>query len=167
MRPSIIPLLDSRGIVFFGQAVSTGFNKASNLYVQHAVPNPEPVVFSEATRNNVRRIHTISGQAVTITQKTTGVIHTLIDKMATKLGDTVSGSSTPNRAANASPAPGAEIGTKDQSTTVEQPQKPKFLNRLLLSTNMIVSAVEESATTMIQSGGKSVATGIHHKYVVS
>lgn len=134
--------------------MSTGFNKASNLYIQHATPNAEPVVLSETTRNNVRRVHAISGQAVTITQKTTGVIHSLIDKMATKIGSTASGSSTP--------IPG-EKGSQDASTTIEQPQKPKLISRLLMSTNMVVSAVEQSTTTIIQGGGKSVAAGIHHK----
>lgn len=152
----------SRGIVFFGEAMSTGFNKASHLYIQHATPNAEPVVLSETTRNNVQRVHAISGQAVTITQKTTGVIHGLIDMMATKIGSTASGSSTPNKATNASRAPG-EKGKPDGSTTIEQPQKPKFISRLLMSTNMVVTAVEQSTTTMIQGGGKSVAAGIHHK----
>jgi spartin len=137
--------------------LAAGFSLASNLYVQHATPNVEPLVFSEATRTNVRRVHTISGQAVTITQKTTGMIHNLIDTLAHKMG------------ANTPKAPGASIlnGTdeesKDGPATVEQAKKRKFLNKVLLSTDMIISAIEQSTTTIIKSGSKSIAEGVHHK----
>jgi len=122
---------------------------ASNIYTQHATPNADPLVFSEATRANIRRVHTFSGQAVTITQKTTGMIHNLIDSVAYKVGG--SGTKTPSPSGSSTPG-------------VERSKKRKLLNRVLLSTNMILSAVEQSATTIIKGGSDSIAQGVHHKY---
>lgn len=138
-----------------GELVTSGFSKASELYISHTHPNPEPLVFSESTRSNVKRIHTFSGQAVDVTAKTTGLIHTLIDNLATRVG----GSLTPNSTVTGEKSVDGEADGK--------PKKMKLLNRLLLSTDMIVTAVETSATTMIKGGSKSVAAGVRHKCVSS
>jgi len=99
-------------------------------------------------------VHAFSGQAVTITQTTTGMIHKLIDSLANMMGP--SGSSTPKPT-------GISSSSRADATLVEKPKKRKFLNKVLLSTNMIISAIEQSATTLIESGNKSITQGIQHK----
>lgn len=122
------------------------------MYISRTAPNPEPIQFSETTRMNVKRVHTFSGKAVTVTAKTTGLIHNLIDHLANKVG---SRSDKGNEEPPPPPDPNAP------------PPKRKLLNRLLLSTDMIVTAIGQSTTTMITSGSKSVAAGITHKCVNS
>ena len=48
----------------------------SSSYIKNTVPNAQPMEFSDTTRNNLRRIHNISGMAVRVTATTTGMIHT-------------------------------------------------------------------------------------------
>lgn len=123
-------------------------SRASSHYISRATPNPEPLVFSETTHANVRRIHTFSGQAVQISSKTVGLIHDTVDKFTHKLGG--SSSKSP-------------ISPTDTRGAQASARKPRLRNRLLMSTDMLLTAVEQSASTLIQSGTQSVSRGVGHK----
>ncbi|KAH7107249.1 senescence-associated protein-domain-containing protein [Auriculariales sp. MPI-PUGE-AT-0066] len=72
----------SRGIIMATNALSTGMHSASSKFVSSTTPRETPVVFSERTKQNVRRVHKVSGAAVKVTAKTTGVIFKAIDHVA-------------------------------------------------------------------------------------
>ena len=71
--------------------ISGGVTTATNLYISKAKPAADPIVFSENTRKNIKRVHHISGQAVKVTAKTTGLIHQAVERLA----DAVSGGKPP------------------------------------------------------------------------
>ena len=65
--------------------LSTGIASATSYYIEHSKPTREPVVFSDTTRKNLRRVHKISGQAVMVTSKATGAIHKAVEKWADRV----------------------------------------------------------------------------------
>lgn len=58
---------------------------AANYYIANSKPSAEPIVFSDTTKQNFKRIHNISGTAVKVTSKTTGLIHQTVEKLADRV----------------------------------------------------------------------------------
>ena len=83
--PSLLHRTYSKGIVFATNMLSTGMSSATSYYIAHSKPTREPVVFSDTTRKNLRRVHKISGQAVMVTSKATGMIHKMVEKLADRV----------------------------------------------------------------------------------
>ncbi|KAG8749619.1 hypothetical protein FRC14_001221, partial [Serendipita sp. 396] len=185
-----------RGIVGATNLVSTGVTTAANYYISHSKPAAEPITFSENTRRNVKRVHNISGQAVKVTAKTTGLIHQTVERLADRVAGVKSppqqhsphsgtpygqgtpyvqgtplaspGSGTSNRGWS-SPYPGTPSGSSIPSTTnlsapPPVPRKRRFLNRLLTSTDLLLTTVESSAHHLIGHTSTSASAVAHHKY---
>ena len=83
----------SKGIVFATNLLSSGISSATSFYVARSEPTREPVVFSDTTRQNLRRVHKISGQAVKVTSKTTGMINRAVEQLADRVAGRGSSSS--------------------------------------------------------------------------
>ncbi|CCA73912.1 hypothetical protein PIIN_07865 [Serendipita indica DSM 11827] len=172
-----------RGIVFATNAVTTGVTSATNLYISKSAPATEPIVFSETTKRNVKRVHNISGKAVQVTAKTTGLIHQTVERLADKVSGHKpapppsshphSGTSTPGSGWN-SPYPGGSTTslrgpnafgpTSAAHTPPPPPPKRRLLNRLLTSTDLILTTVEQSAHHLISHTTNSLSAAAHHKY---
>ena len=145
---SLTPFSHSQGIVYTANLLASGISYASSVYIANSKPASAPLVFSDTTLATFRRLHSISGQAVDITSKTTGLIHDVIDRVASKVGGTSIN----------------KTGTRESGgTTPTRTEKPRLLNRLLLSTDMLLSAVEQSASTLINTGTQSISAGVAHK----
>jgi len=135
---------------------------ASSYYVSHTTPKPEPMVFTETTRNNLRRVHKVSGQAVRVTSATTGMIHKFIDK-------TVDRVSTPRPSSQQTPASPSTPGllpygqSPGRSSPAPKP-KTRLLNRLLMSTDLILTTLENSAQTLVAHTTESLAASLGHTY---
>lgn len=154
---------------------------ASSYYIAHSKPNPEPLVFSEQTRGRVRRVHKISGQAVTVTAKTTGLIHEAIQRAVGYVAGSGKGKSRPTTPVPGvgpstpgtyrSPAqgslapPGASPGP---ATNVPPPLPPRvpLKNRILLSTDLLITTVENSAKQIIEHGSQRLSEALGHKWVI-
>ncbi|KAF8305538.1 hypothetical protein DL93DRAFT_311555 [Clavulina sp. PMI_390] len=166
----------SQGIIFIGNAVSSGFNAASNLYIKHAKPNANPTQISETTRINVQRVNTASGYAVKATKKTAGALHYLIDGIAKKVGTSgpalsarwqkkkSEGGPPLSRETGTPVPPGANASTSAGGPSQGPNQKKRMVKSVIMSVNMILDAVEQSAITIIDGGGESLSAGIGHKY---
>ncbi len=151
-------------------------------YIKNSTPREKPIVFSENTHATLRRIHGISGQAVTVTAKTTGLIHNLVDKAATRVSGSSSRSQTPASSyasGSQSPAPPLPLraGEKRQlsptSKTLTPPPIPpraptsnrkRILNRLLMSTDLLLTTVENSAQQLVGQAASNISAGLSHKY---
>lgn len=143
----------SRGIVLATDAVTTGMGAASSLYIKHSKPSEKPLEFSERTRGHVRRVHSISGKAVAVTAKTTGLIHEAIEHAI----DYVSGS-------NKGKGKAGERTTTSTPPTPGAPPPPLPLrNRVFLSTDMLLTTVEQSAKQLIEHGTLRVSDALGHK----
>ncbi|KAG8912641.1 hypothetical protein FRC01_004973 [Tulasnella sp. 417] len=165
----------SRGIVFATDMIGKGMGMASEYYVKNSTPNAEPMVFSESAKRNIKKIHTISGQAVKVSTHTTGLIHSLIDKAADKVAGKPK---TPHPSAayapggnppplplrggpamrGPSPVPGAA------GTPPPLPPRRRMLNRVLMSTDLILTTLENSAHTLVAETTTNLSTSLGHKY---
>ena len=156
----------------------------SNYYISHSTPTSKPVEFSPRTKANVKRIHKISGTAVFVTAKTTGAIFKTIDYVAQK----VAGSSPTSRVASPStqqpstlvplPLPArSESPAKGKGAAPPLPprgslspgppslpaRKPRLLNRVLASTDLILTAVDHSTKKLLETGSDAISGAISHK----
>ncbi|KAG9039336.1 hypothetical protein FS837_000984 [Tulasnella sp. UAMH 9824] len=168
----------SRGIVFATDMIGKGMGMASEYYVKNNAPNAEPMVFSESTKRNLKRIHGISGQAVKVSTHTTGLIHGLIDKAADRVAGKpktphpstayAPGATPPPlpprggpAARGPTPSPGPPSGA---GTPPPLPPRRRMLNRLLMSTDLILTTLENSAHTLVTTTTTNLSTTLGHKY---
>lgn len=195
-----------RGIVGATNIITQGVETASSYYISKSKPAAQPIVFSETTRKNIKRVHHISGQAVKVTSKTTGLIHQAVERLTdavTGQGKNPPPSSAPSRhglhkilTPNASgpgtptlgrdgskewttpganpmssassirsgPPPYSPTATSSQQQPPPLPPRRRFLNRLLTSTDMLLTTVETSAGHLITHATASISAAAHHKY---
>ena len=136
----------SRGIVLATSVVTTGMRTASGMYISHSKPRPEPIVFSERTNRNVQRLHGFSGKAVEVTAKTTALIHEAIGEAV----DYAAGDKGKGR-----------LNARAEDTSKD---KLSLKTRLLMSTDMLLTTVENSAKELIEHGTTRMSEAMGHKY---
>ncbi|KAF8528187.1 senescence-associated protein-domain-containing protein [Hysterangium stoloniferum] len=157
----------SRGIVFATSVIASGMTSVSNYYISHSTPSPKAVEFSPRARANMKRIHKISGTAVDVTSKTTGAILQSVEFVANKLAGP---SSKPVQRPPPSLPPRDGISTTKSSEAPMPvppplpPRKPRLLNRILASTDLLLTTLEHSANTLIVTGTDAVSASLGHKY---
>lgn len=119
----------------------------------------------------MRHIHTISGAAVTVTSKTTGAILKTVDYVANRVsgpghpgnrhdaGSQLALSHRAGSSVHALPSPGGAPSL---------PQgKPRLLNRVLASTDLLLTTLEQSARELVETSSNAVSASLAHKYVPS
>ncbi|KAG8737389.1 hypothetical protein FRC10_008267 [Ceratobasidium sp. 414] len=134
----------SRGILYATDLATKGMQTAAQRYVANNSPTTQPIVFSETTNANMRRVHHLSGQAVKVTARTTGMIHKAIDAGIDRI------SKPKPRAAGAPPN--------------VPPRRPRLLNRLLISTDLLLTTLEQSAHQLVTHGTGAASTVAGHRY---
>ena len=166
----------SKGIVFATNLLSSGMSSATSYYIARSEPTREPVVFSDTTRQNLRRVHRISGQAVTVTSKATGMIHKVVEKLADRVTSRGSSPSSapalPSRNRDglspsnfSSPYLGPPSPQSASHTPPPvPPRKPAMLNRMLASTDLLLTTIEHSAYHLISNGTQNASRAMGHKY---
>ena len=144
-------------------------SSATSNYIAHSEPTREPVVFSDTTRQNFRRVHNISGQAVTVTSKTTEMINKVVEKLADQItGHSSSSSSTPalpsrNRdglppSKFSSSYPGPSSPQSASHTPPLPPRKkPTMLNHMLASTDLLLITIDNLVQHLISNGTQNVS----------
>ena len=152
---------------------------AAEKYIAKSTPRQTPIQFSERTKGNIRRVHNVSGKAVAVTAKTTAMIHSYIDRMVDgKKGSSSSAarlapSSTPQARSGPPPLP-PRPGEKSSATQYPPPpyeegqgqgkqKKPRLLNRILISTDLLLSTLEQAATQIVDSGTEGLSRSVGHK----
>ena len=169
-------------------------SSATSYYISHSEPTREPVVFSDTTRQNLRRVHKISGQAVMVTSKTTGMIHKAVEKLADRVTGRGPSSSfapplpsrnrdglSPSYSTSPYPGPGPPSprptspypGPPSPQPAMYAPppppplpprKRPAMLNRLLASTDLLLTTIEHSAQHLISNGTQNASRAMGHKY---
>ena len=137
--------IDSRGLVFATDTLVSGMNVASSFFISHTSPRTEPLVFSERTRDNVRRVHSFSGHAVVVTAKTTNLNHEAIGKAVDYVG-------------------GADKNRNRRKKGTETDGQLPLKTRILLSADMLLTTVERSATHLIENGTARSSEALGHRY---
>jgi spartin len=201
-------LCNRRGIVVATNAVATGMTSASNYYISRSKPTAQPIAFSENTQKNIKRIHTISGKAVKVTSKTTGLIHQTVERLADRVAGKGKGQVGSNYSSQSGLNPAAATGmpygsprSASQSTMSKDaskewahlhpggtpasfqpppyqpsptpgsqhgipplPPRRRLLNRLLTSTDLLLTTLESSASHLITHTSTSLSAVATHKY---
>ncbi|CAE7100416.1 unnamed protein product [Rhizoctonia solani] len=139
----------SRGILYATDLATKGMAAAAQRYVSNSSPTTQPIVFSETTNSNMRRVHNISGQAVNVTAKTTGMIHKMIDMGIDRVAGTGKNKQADRSAPGAPPPP---------------PRPPRLLNRILISTDLLLTTLEQSATQLVSHGTEAASKVAGHRY---
>ncbi|CAE6454585.1 unnamed protein product [Rhizoctonia solani] len=139
----------SRGIMYATDLASKGMAAAAQRYVSNSSPTTQPIVFSETTNNNMRRVHNVSGQAVKVTAQTTGMIHKIIDMGIDRVAGTGKNKQVDRSAPGAPPPP---------------PRPPRLLNRILISTDLILTTLEQSAGQLVSHGTDAASRVAGHRY---
>jgi spartin len=145
---------------------------AATYYISKATPRENPVVFSERTKGNIKRVHGISGKAFEVTSKTTKLIHENIDRMIGVIGRkkaTTQKPPLPSRPDEKSGLPSSYPGTPTPTPGTSTPppsskEKPRFINRLLISTDLLLTTLEKSGKGLLDSGTQNIARSLSHKY---
>ncbi|KAF8589672.1 hypothetical protein K439DRAFT_1332067 [Ramaria rubella] len=168
----------SRGIVLATSAIMTGMTASSNYYISRSTPTSKPIEFSPRTRTNMKRIHKISGEAVTVTSKTTGAILKTLDLLVDRVaGSDSKGTQRGRGGTNTNPIPpplpprGGSPPIRDRASGLPQsnlpplsPRKPRLLNRLLACTDILLTTLEHSANQLIETGTGAVSASLTHRY---
>ena len=150
--------LASRGIVLATNAMAFGMRSASDLYIAKSKPREQPLVFSERTNRNVQRLHTISGKAVQVTAKTTSLVHDALEKAV----DYVSGDKNKGKGTE-----GQVVGSIDANGSADgKAHRIPLKARLLMSTDMLLTTVEQSARDLIEEGTNRLSKAMDHKRVL-
>ncbi|KAF8602793.1 hypothetical protein BDV93DRAFT_474193 [Ceratobasidium sp. AG-I] len=142
----------SRGILYATDLAAKGMQAAAQRYVANSPATTQPMVFSETTNANMRRVHQLSGQAVKVTTHTTGMIHKIIDMGIDRV------SKPKDKKADRGPLP---PGSTPPATP---PRPPRLLNRLLISTDLLLTTLEHSAGQLVTHGTEAAATVAGHRY---
>ena len=92
----------SQAVIGGGNLIGKGLAMASSSFVAHTKPGEKPLVFSEKTQNNARRVHNVTFKAAHVSGKTVG---TIADS-ARSLGARVTGKNKPNDKSKGDSKPG-------------------------------------------------------------
>jgi spartin len=125
----------------------------------------------------MRRLHKVSGTAVTVSSKTVGAILETLDYVVDRLSGPsqkgVPGSShgqlgpPPLPPRNALPMQSIPGHLVPGGGPPLPPRKPGLLNSVLASTDLLLTTLERSAQEVIETGTNAVSASLAHKYVLS
>ncbi len=100
----------------------------------------------------------LSGHAVQISSATIGVIHTAVDRLAVMLATSPSSPHPPP-----SPSGGYQnVGVNPAAPPPLPKRRSSLANKVLASTDMILTAAEQSVSTILKSSTSALSTGVGH-----
>ncbi|KZT56964.1 hypothetical protein CALCODRAFT_555661 [Calocera cornea HHB12733] len=147
----------SRAIQGATSAITGGINYAAQLYVAHVPPAPGgPTHLSPGAQAAVRSVHQVSGTAVRVTAKTTGVVHRFIERAIDKAGEAAQGLRGPQDP-NAPPPPNTPWREATRKGGA-------LLSRVLVGTDMLLTTVETSTQALVNSTTEGVSHVLEHRY---
>ncbi|KAI8807072.1 senescence-associated protein-domain-containing protein [Cladochytrium replicatum] len=139
----------SNGIVKGSELIGTGMHSASQA-VQKRLPSAAtPATLSPSTKDNIRRIHTLSSRAVGVTKATTGAV---IGTVGTVVGAVV--------------RPVARVVSKKKVDENGNPKKPGVIGSIAQASIIAVGKVAEAGDIAVKSlmtDGTSATAGIVNK----
>lgn len=141
----------SRLIVTGSAFLANKLTSSADSFTQRTKPNPEPLNFSPATQERIRKVHSLSQSAVGLSARTVGGIGRVAQNLGATLArrkDTPKGSSRQGYDSNGNPV---EV-------------KTGVLNKSLIAFTTLMDGIEEGARTVLNSGSTAATSVIHHRY---
>ncbi|QKX61904.1 uncharacterized protein TRUGW13939_09060 [Talaromyces rugulosus] len=140
----------SRLIVTGSSYLANALNSGADSFTQRTKPNPKPVVFTPTAHARIRKVHNLSQSAAGLSSRTAGQI----GRVAQNLGATL--------------ARRKEAGKKSPHGYDKNGNQLEFkagvMNKSLIAFSTLMDGIEESARTVLTSGGTAASTVIGHKY---
>ncbi|EED22214.1 conserved hypothetical protein [Talaromyces stipitatus ATCC 10500] len=135
------------GSAYLANKLTTG----ADSFAQRTKPNPEPLNFSPATQERIRKVHNLSQSAVGLSARTVGSIGRVAQNLGANLArrkDMPKGSSRQGYDSNGNPV---NI-------------KTGVLNKSLIAFTTLMDGIEEGARTVLNSGSTAATSMIQHRY---
>lgn len=141
----------SRLIVTGSAFLANKLTSSADSFTQRTKPNPEPLNFSPATQERIRKVHNLSQSAVGLSARTVGGIGRVAQNFGATLArrkDTPKGSSRQGYDSNGNPVA----------------IKTGVLNKSLIAFTTLMDGIEEGARTVLNSGSTAATSMIQHRY---
>lgn len=139
----------SRLIVTTSSYIANAFETGADSFTKKTKPNPEPMTFTPATQERIRKINTFSSSAAGLSSKTVGQV----TKYAQNFGATV--------------ARRGERGPKRGFDKDGQPindYKPGVLNKSMIAFSTVADGIEQGAKNLLNSSSTAAGTVVGHRY---
>lgn len=120
----------------------------ADSFTQKTKPNPQPMTFSPATHERVRKLHAVTTSGANVSSKTVGQA----TKMAQNLGASV---------ARRTMKP--EKGFDRDGNPTEH-YRPGFLNKSMIAFSTVADGIAESGRSLLTSSGAAATTVVGHRY---
>ncbi|CRG89321.1 hypothetical protein PISL3812_06357 [Talaromyces islandicus] len=140
----------SRLIVTGSSYLANALNSGADSFTQRTKPNPKPIVFTPTAHARIRKVHTLSQSAAGLSSRTAGQI----GRVAQNLGATLARRKETGKKS-------AQGYDKDGNPVAF---KPGVMNKSLIAFSTLMDGIEESARTVLTSGGAAASTMIGHRY---
>lgn len=140
----------SRLIVTTSNYVSSTLQSQADSFKQKTKPNATPMTFSPTTHTRIRKINTLSENAVGLSAKTVGQV----SKYAQNLGATLAKRGESERKQKGFDKDGNAING----------YKPGLLNKSLMAFSTIADGVDQAGRHLLASTSTAATTVVGHKY---
>ncbi|SPO05826.1 uncharacterized protein DNG_08513 [Cephalotrichum gorgonifer] len=138
----------SRLIVTTSNYISKTMQSQADSFTKNTKPNPEPVTFTPAAHDRIRRINTFSTKAAGFSAATVGQIGRLAQNVGAGLARKKSGGGR---------------GYDADGNPIET-YKPGLLNKSLMAFNTVIDGVEQAGANLLGSTSASVSTVVGHRW---
>lgn len=139
----------SRLIVTTSDMVAKAMQSGADNFTTKTKPTAKPVTFKPATKDQIRKVHTITSGAAGLSAKTVGSI----GHLAQNLGATLS------RKTNN----GQSRGFDKDGKPLEN-YKPGILNKSLMAFNTIADGMEKAGRTLLENGSNATTQVVEHRW---
>lgn len=140
----------SRLIVTTSNYVSNTLQSQADSFTQKTKPNPNPMTFSPTTHTRIRKINTISENAVGLSAKTVGQV----SKYAQNIGATLAKRGESDK---------KKKGVDKDGKPIEG-YKPGLLNKSMMAFSTIADGVDQAGRHLLASTSTAASTVVGHKY---
>lgn len=140
----------SRLIVSTSSYVSNTLQSQAQSFTQKTKPNSTPMTFSPTTHTRIRKINTLSENAVGLSAKTVGQV----SKFAQNLGAIL---------AKRGESEGRQKGFDKDGRAIDD-YKPGLLNKSMMAFSTIADGIDQAGRHLLTSTSAAATTVVGHKY---
>jgi len=140
----------SRLIVTTSDLIAKTLQSQANTFAQKTQPNAQPVTFTPAAHDRVRRINQFSNKAASLSSTTVGQIGNFAQNFGASMARKKEGG-------------GGGRGFDAEGNPVEG-YKPGLLNKSLMAFNTVVDGIEQAGRNLLTGASSSATTVVGHKW---
>lgn len=136
----------SRLIITTSDVIAKGLQSGTEAFTHRTKPVTNPVTFTPATQDRIRRINRFSSKAADISATTVAQINRLAQNVGASLA-------------------GKQYGSgHDKNGNPIDSYKPSFINRSLMAFNTVVDGIEIAGRNVLEGTGDSVTQMVEHRW---